>query len=133
MFATPGQYRALLFFGMMMSLLAASEIYQRAVIHLDGTIISSQTTCVQPENNRCATVYIVESRNGSKTTYIAGPTDDSLLRRLPVGTEIVKGKWSLNYSVDQKLNRGFPTKFYFILLGVGLCCAVSSVALKGGT
>jgi hypothetical protein len=117
----------------MMSLLAVSEIYQRAVIQLDGTVISSQTTCVQPENNRCATVYIVEGLNGSKTTYIAGPTDHSLLRRLPVGTEIVKGKWSLNYSIDQKINKGFPTKLYFALLGIGLCCAVSLVALKGGT
>ena len=133
MFATRGQCRALLSFGVMMSLLAASEIYQRAAIQLDGTISSSKTSCVQPENNRCATVYVVEDHNGSKTEYVAGPTDHSLLRRLPVGTEIVKSKWSLNYSIDQKLNRDFPTKLYFTLFGTGLCCAIWLFALKGGT
>lgn len=133
MFATRSQYRALLFFGVMMSLLAASEIYQRSAIQLDGTVISSETSCVQPENNRCDTVYIVERSDHSRVEYIAGPVDHSLRRRLPVGTNIVKNKWALDYTINGVINRDFPTKVYFVSLGIGLCCAIGLFALKSGT
>jgi len=133
MFATRGQYRLLLAFGLMMSLLAASELYKRSIIQIDGTIISSETSCIQPANNRCSTVYIIERSDHSRIEYVAGPVDHSLRRRLPAGATIVKDKWALDYSIDGKPNEDFPTKLYLLLLGIGLCSAVGLFAIKSGT
>jgi hypothetical protein len=62
-------------------LFAGSEIYQRAAIEFQGTIVSATTTCTQPWNNRRATTYPFKAGNGSQHTYVAGPTDITLPRR----------------------------------------------------
>src|SRR5690349_20911077 len=82
-------------FSMIIWLVAGSEIFQRAKIELNGRIASSETSCVQPFNNRCAAEYVVEAVSGNRKTYVAGPTDKALRRGLPVGTAIIKEKWSL--------------------------------------
>ena len=104
-------------------LFAGSEIFQRADVELNGTVVSSETSCMQPANNRCATVYVVESQDRSRHTYIAGPTDKALPRRLPVGTVIGKAKWALSYTVNGKEFRDFPVGFYSGILGLGLLLA----------
>ena len=105
-------------------LFAGHEIYQRAAVSLDGTVVSSETSCVQPYNNRCDTTYVVEGLDHTRSTYVAGPTDESLERRLPVGTFIRKDKWSLTYSVNGKKISDFPVVFYGGLMGFGLLCAL---------
>jgi hypothetical protein len=105
-------------------LFAGHEIYQRAAISLDGTVVSSETSCVQPYNNRCDTAYVLEGRDGAQSAYVAGPTDESLERRLPVGTVIHKSKWSLSYTVDARNVNDFPIGFYGGLMAFGLLCAL---------
>jgi len=105
-------------------LFAGHEIYQRAEVALNGTVVSSETGCLQPYNNRCDTTYIVESQNHVRSTYVAGPTDAPLGRRLPVGTLIQKDKWALTYSVNGKIVNDFPINFYGGLMLFGLVCAL---------
>jgi len=42
--------------------------------------------------------------------------------RLPIGTEIVKAKWSLAYSINGREINDFPIVFYAGILLLGLCC-----------
>jgi len=102
-------------------LLAGSEIYQRAEIELDGTIVSAKTNCMQPQNNRCATEYVVEAIDHSRKTYVAGPTDKSLRRWLSIGTSVVKRKWAMDYFIDGKHVDDFPIFFYSGVLIFGAC------------
>jgi len=105
-------------------LFAGHEIYQRAAISLQGTVVSSETSCVQPYNNRCDTRYVVEAQDQTHSTYIAGPTDESLERRLPVGTFIRKDKWALTYSVNNQKVSDFPVVFYGGLMAFGVLVAL---------
>lgn len=111
-------------FALLIWLFAGHEIYQRANVVLNGVIVTSKTDCVQPYNNRCATEYVVESADHAHVVYVAGPTDASLRRRLPVGTRIRKDKWSLTYFVNGKKVDDFPTRFYGGLMLFGLMCAL---------
>ena len=111
-------------FALLIWLFVGHEIYQRAAISLNGTIVSSETRCVQPYNNRCDTTYVVEGQDKTRSTYVAGPTDESLERRLPVGTVIRKNKWSLTYTVDARNVNDFPLGFYGGLMVFGLLCAL---------
>jgi hypothetical protein len=88
------------------------EIYQRAEISLNGKVVSSETKCVQPQNNRCATTYIVESLSGLRKTYVAGPNTHSLPRRLPIGTIVVKEAWKFDYSINGEHINDFPLWAY---------------------
>jgi len=101
-------------------LFAGSETYQRADLELNGTIVSANTTCMQPWNNRCATAYIFKARDGSRQRYVAGPTDQALPRRLPVGTVLVKDRWTLSYSLNGRKIDDFPILFYCGVLVLGL-------------
>jgi hypothetical protein len=108
-------------------LFAGSEICQRAMIELNGTVLSSETSCAKPYNNRCSTTYLVVDKHGLRSTYVAGPTDESLERRLPTGTLIDKKKWSLAYSVNGRHIDDFPIGFYGTLIALGALCAWSGV------
>jgi len=111
-------------FALLIWLFAGHEIYQRAAISLHGTVVSSETSCVQPYNNRCDTTYVVEAQDQTRSTYVAGPTDESLERRLPVGTVIRKDKWALTYSVNNRKISDFPAVFYGGLMAFGVLCAL---------
>ena len=96
------------------------ELYGRATIELNGVVVSSDTSCMQPWSNRCATKYVIEAADHSKALYIAGPSDDSLRRRLPVGTELVKEKWKFWYLVNGQRIDDFGLTGYLCLAGFGL-------------
>jgi hypothetical protein len=89
---------------------------------VDGTLVSSTTTCVPPANNRCASEYVVLSSDGTRASYVAGPTDASLPRELPVGTAISKRKWSLDYALNGQRVEDFPVLFYTGVLAFGVVC-----------
>jgi len=123
MIATQKSYRGLIAVAALVWLFAGNEIYQRAAVELNGSVVSSETSCMQPQNNRCATKYVVEGHDHIRATYIAGPSDKALPRRLPVGTEIVKAKWALAYSINGQQINDFPIVFYAGILLLGPCCA----------
>jgi hypothetical protein len=99
-----------------------SEIYRRGVFAVEGTLVSSTTTCVQPANNRCASEYVVLSSDGVRTSYVAGPTDASLPRDLPVGTVISKRRWSIDYFLNGQRVDDFPVMFYAVVMAFGVLC-----------
>ena len=113
--------------GIMFGALAASELVARAWIDVAGRVISADTTCQQPYDNRCVTRYVVERADGSRAVYDAGPNDHSLRRRLPLGTVLVKARWELSYSIDGNQVEDFPRYFYIAALTVAGSVAILSL------
>jgi hypothetical protein len=66
------------------------------------------------------TRYVIRKPDGSKLEYVAGATDASLSRNIPVGAELEKRKWELSYSVNGKRIKDFPASFYFAILGAAI-------------
>lgn len=63
---------------------------------LDGTVIGSRD--IPPARGpRYATEYVLRGPAGQEIRYIAGATDSSLLRSMPVGTALKKQRWQLGY------------------------------------
>lgn len=113
---------AFLLLAVMAWLFGGSEIYRRADFAVDGTLVSSTTTCVQPTKNRCASEYVVQSNDGVRTSFVAGSTDSSLPRELPVGTVISKSRWSIDYFLNGQRVDDFPVVFYAVVMTFGVLC-----------
>lgn len=112
---------AFLILGAILVVMSCSEIYARASIEINGTIINKEVVCQQPNNNRCVANYLLRSvSDESQLTYSAGPTNQSLSRDLPIGAKLKKNKWKLSYEVDEKVVDDFPITFYLGLLAIGL-------------
>ncbi|MGA7956276.1 MAG: hypothetical protein WCA26_04415 [Xanthobacteraceae bacterium] len=89
-------------------------VWQRFAAEVDGVVISSRDV-----PSKGVTEYVVQDASGTDHRYVAGVTDASLERSLPVGTEIRKEWGSLDYAVNGKKIR-FPTYFYSAVCGVAL-------------
>ena len=112
---------AFLIVGIILVVMSGSEIYGRASVEVNGKIVNKEVVCQQPNNNRCVANYLISSDLGkNQSIYSAGPTDQSLLRDLPVGTVLKKKKWELVYEVDGKTIDDFPITFYVGLIAIGL-------------
>jgi hypothetical protein len=91
----------------------------RFLTSVDGTVVSSETST----GNRPTTSYQIKGPDGSISEYVAGPTDKSLPRRMPVGTQIRKKKYELGYVLNGQTVHDFPLAFYALLIGIGLTVA----------
>jgi len=111
-------------FGAWLLFIGGSELLQRLWSEVDGTVVSSETST----GNRPITKYRLRAPGGHESEYVAGPTDASLPRRLPVGTVLHKERWHLSFSRDGNESATFSVLFYgsLILGGLGL----EVVALK---
>jgi len=105
-------WRVVLGFAILMGAFCGAEIYQRATLEADGLVVSSQIDCMQPQNNRCDTVYVVEGLNHSRTTIVGGSSDAALHMQLPVGASLVKRGWSIDYFVNGQRVGDFPMISY---------------------
>lgn len=94
-------------------------VVRRLQIEVDGVIISSRDTSPTREP-RYATQYILRADDGRESSYVAGATDASLPRSLPVGTRLTKQKWRLDYEKNGQNINDFPIGFYAIVGGIGL-------------
>jgi hypothetical protein len=101
-------------------------VWARLRLDLRGTIIASVDT---PRRNapRYATIYTLRAPDGAVLHYLAGATDASLSRGLPVGTVLAKSAWQLGYSVDGNWV-GFPIGFYLVVLTIGAAAIVAGIA-----
>lgn len=108
--------KALAFFGAWILFMGGNEILRRLWLQVDGVVMSSQTT----DGPRPVTTYRLRRADGSESGYVAGPTDASLQRRLPVGTTIRKERWRFSYEKDGSEDDTFPILFYVGLLLGGL-------------
>ena len=114
-------------FGVLIFTFALSEPIARYSLAVDGRILSSDTTCIQPYNNRCVSVYSMEAPDGSRFLYRAASHDASLPIRLPVGTVIRKEKGTFTFRRDGEVVADFPLVAYaglatgaMAVLGVGI-------------
>lgn len=93
----------------------------RLTTELDGLVVLSQD--IPPGRGpRYATEYTLRGPDGVQRVYVAGATDASLPRSLPVGTYLCKKKWSLNYTKNGNAVNDFPIFFYVLTLGTAIGC-----------
>jgi hypothetical protein len=91
----------------------------RACLVVAGEIVSAETHCVQPYNNRCVTTYELIAASGTRTVYRAASNDQALARNLAAGSRIDKRPWRLDYTVDGTGVHDFPWAPYVAFSIVG--------------
>ncbi len=91
----------------------------RLTTEVNGTITAVQYL---PKKGaaRYAAEYTLQGADGKSSAYIAGPTDASLPRDMPVGTTLQKTRWQLGYERDGKPANDFPIAFYSAAFGIAL-------------
>ena len=97
-------------------------------IDVEGIVVSSRDV-PSAGSPQYVTDYVIRSSNGESHSYLAGPTDASLPRSMPVGTQIKKEPWSLYYERNGQWH-SFPFVFYSILLTASVCCLVYTAYVK---
>jgi len=92
---------------------------------VDGIIVASRDI---PSTGapRYVTEYTVRGADGNAQVFLAGPTDGSLPRSMPVGTHIRKKRWHLGYERDGR-REGFPYIFYSVFLAIGLGLVIRGI------
>lgn len=100
-------------------------VWQRFTTQLEGTVTSSRDV---PETGapRYATNYVIRGSDGNDQTYVAGPTDGSIERSIPVGAHIRKEWGQLGYEVNGRWI-AFPIAFYVATLGVTALLVVAAL------
>jgi hypothetical protein len=101
-------------------------VWQFLNIDIAGVVITSKDV---PSRGapRYVTEYVVRSSDGQDHAYVAGATDASLPRSMPVGTQIKKERGSLYYERNGEWF-SFPFTFYTIVLTGAFCCFVYALA-----
>ena len=94
-------------------------IWARLMTEIDGTVTVRQEVTT---SGRRGTIYTVRGAHGADREYVAGATDASLSREMPVGTVVVKRKWHLSYLRDDAPVNDFPTYAYSGTLGLAAAC-----------
>jgi hypothetical protein len=90
-------------------------LWTRYVIDVEGTVVSSRDV---PSKGapRYATEYVIRGADGHDHQYVAGATDASLDRSLPVGSQIQKKWGQLGYEVNGEW-QNFPIYAYSASFG----------------
>jgi hypothetical protein len=94
-------------------------VWARLTIEIDGTIAARHEVHA---SGRRGTAYVVRTSDGGEREYVAGATDASLSRDMPIGTAIVKRKWHLSYLRDGIPIDDFPIYAYSGTFGLALVC-----------
>ena len=105
---------------------ALSPVWFRLNTALEGEVISAQD--MPPARGpRYATKYILRGPDGREFEYVAGATSDSLPRSMPVGTYLIKPKWTIYYdSNGTRFDNGVPW-FNVLIACFAVGCLVWSV------
>jgi hypothetical protein len=84
--------------------------WQRLETQVQGTVVSSRDV---PSTGapRYATYYMIRGKNEQNSSYVAGCTDASLPRSLPVGTQLIKKKWDWGYQINGEYERFENVRF----------------------
>jgi hypothetical protein len=92
----------------------------RLITNVEGTVISAQDVPNPVAPTRHGTDYTLRSPSGGNVHYIAGATDASLPRNLPVGTYIKKQRWHLSYEQNGREIDDFSVSFYVAILSMAV-------------
>lgn len=103
----------------------------RLQTQVDGVVTSSRDIPAT-RGPRYATEYTLRGPDGQDHIYVAGPTDASLPRSMPVGTYLKKRRWHLYFERNEQRVDDFPLFFYQVALGIALGCVVLSAILWRG-
>jgi hypothetical protein len=88
---------------------------------LDAVVIASQD--IPPTRGpRYSTEYTLRGPDGQESRYVAGFTDATLARSMPVGTRLVKKRWHVDYERDGKTVDDHILPFYVPVLSIHLGC-----------
>jgi hypothetical protein len=101
----------------------------RLKTQLEGVVVSSRDI---PSTGapRYATEYTLCGPDGRESVYVAGATDASLPRSMPVGTSLKKQRWHLNYEKNGQRVDDFGVSFYGMMLGIAVACLAWSIFLS---
>ena len=103
---------------------------RRLMTSVEGTIISSQDIPYPLAPARHGTEYTLRTPDGSNVPYVAGATDASLPRNIPVGTYIKKQRFRLSYERNGQEINDFSLPFYAAILSAAVACLVWGVKLN---
>jgi hypothetical protein len=103
-------------------------VVNRLNTQLEGVIVASRDIPATGAP-RYETEYVLHAQDGSETNYVAGPTDASLPRSMPVGTSVKKHRWRLDYERDGQRVDDFGIAFYAMILSIAVGCLVWSFVL----
>jgi hypothetical protein len=96
---------------------------------LEGVVISSRDNPAS-RGPRYATEYTIRVPDGRESTYIAGATDATLERNLPVGTYVRKRRWRVDYEINGQRVKDFGILFYGFMVCLGIGCIVWSAVIS---
>jgi hypothetical protein len=101
----------------------------RLKTQLEGVVVSSRDI---PSTGapRYATEYTLRGPDGRESVYVAGATDASLPRSMPVGTSLKKQRWHLDYEKNGQRVDDFGVSFYGMVLGTAVACLAWSFLLS---
>jgi hypothetical protein len=101
-----------------------STLVARLRDSVDGTVVERRD--IPSEGTpRYVSEYTIKASDGSIKTYVAGPTDASLPRSLPVGTRLKKVPWQLSYEQDgQPVDERSMLFFYVPVLSLASGCVI---------
>jgi hypothetical protein len=93
----------------------AQTVWTRLTTEVDGIVVSSRDV---PSKGapRYATEYVIHGPDGRDVQYVAGATDASLERSIPVGTQIRKRWGQLGYELNGQWE-SFPIYAYSAIFG----------------
>jgi hypothetical protein len=111
-----------LFFGVLILWgIGYGTVWKRLKTELDGVVIASED--IPPTRDaRYVTEYTLRDTDGTQSTYMAGPTDASLPRSMPVGTRLKKLRWQVNYERNGERIYDFSLPFYLVIVAFGIWC-----------
>lgn len=93
-------------------------LWVRYTTELEGVVVYSHDT-PSKGTPRYATEYVIRDASGHDADYVAGATDASLDRSIPVGSRIEKKWGQFSYELDGQ-RRSFPVAFYSAIMGVAV-------------
>lgn len=102
-------------------------VWFRLMTHVEGTVVSAHDILLAPA--RHGTEYVFRTGEGRDISYLAGATDASLSRHIPVGSYVRKLRWHLCYGVDGQTINDFSVPFYAVMLSVAVGILVWAINL----
>ena len=118
--------KAFAFGGFIFLLMSLYTTIGRLLIDVDGEIVAREMTT----GYRPAAIYSINQPGGQTRTYMAGPTDASLPRDLPIGSRLTKRRWELGYTLNNQRVTDFPIMFYGASFGIGAGMLCFSIVLR---
>jgi hypothetical protein len=105
-------------------------LWVRLMTNVEGTVVSAQDIPYPLAPARHGTEYMLRTPEGDTGRYVAGATDASLPRNIPVGSYIKKRRWQLSYEQDNHRIDDFSIPFYGAMLSAAVGILVWVAALS---